>query len=85
LNLDRTFEMNVGNGMLALRDLMRPVGEQNSMQPACPICSRPFRLTRITPGTDGLADLRTYGCSGCGVWLTEPDEQRAPKNGARRA
>ena len=31
--------------MLALRDLMRPVGEQNLMQPVCPICSRPLRLT----------------------------------------
>jgi hypothetical protein len=57
--------------MLALRDLMRPVGEQNQMQPVCPICSRPLRLTRSTPRADGLPELRTYGCAGCGVWLTE--------------
>jgi hypothetical protein len=57
--------------MLALRDLMRPVGEHNILQPACPICSRPLRLTRNTPRA-GLPNLKTYGCTGCGVWLTEP-------------
>jgi len=57
--------------MLALRDLMRPVGEHNVLQPACPICSRPLRLTRVTPRDGDLAELRTYGCTGCGVWLTE--------------
>jgi hypothetical protein len=58
--------------MLALRDLMRPIGEHNILQPACPICSRPLRLTRTTPRASGLPDLKTYGCTGCGVWLTEP-------------
>jgi hypothetical protein len=60
--------------MLAIRDLMRPFGEHSVMQPACPICSRPLRLTRVTPRSDGLAELRTYGCAGCGVWLTEAAE-----------
>jgi len=55
--------------MLALRDLMRPVGAHNIQQPACPICSRPLRLTRTTRRA-GLSDVRTYGCAGCGVWLT---------------
>lgn len=57
--------------MLALRDLMRPVGEHNLLQPACPICSRPLRLTRAAPRATNHAELRTYGCTGCGVWLTE--------------
>jgi hypothetical protein len=57
--------------MLELRDLMRPVGEHNLMQPACPICSRPLRLSRVTPRDGELSELRTYGCTGCGVWLTE--------------
>jgi hypothetical protein len=57
--------------MLALRDLMRPIGEHNVLRPACPICSRPLRLTRTTPRA-GLSELQTYGCTGCGVWLTEP-------------
>jgi hypothetical protein len=60
--------------MLALRDLMRPIGDHNAMQPACPICSRQLRLTRVTPRDGDLAELRTYGCTGCGVWLTEAAE-----------
>lgn len=62
--------------MLAIRDLMRPIGEQNTLQPACPICARPLRLTRVSRGTGGHPDQRTYGCVGCGVWLTEADEQQ---------
>jgi len=57
--------------MLAIRDLMRPFGEQSVMQPACPICSRPLRLSRGAPASGGLSEQRTYGCTGCGVWLTE--------------
>jgi hypothetical protein len=60
--------------MLALRDLMRPIGDHNALQPACPICSRPLRLTRVTPRDGDVAELRTYGCTGCGVWLTEAAE-----------
>jgi transposase-like protein len=55
--------------MLAIRDLMREVGGQ--LQPACPSCGKPLRVTRITPQSCGRADLRTYGCQQCGVWLTE--------------
>ena len=62
--------------MLALRDLMRPVGEQNLLQPVCPICSRPLRLTRVTPRDGALSELRTYGCTGCGVWLTEAADDK---------
>jgi hypothetical protein len=57
--------------MLALRDLMRPVGEHNVLQPVCPICSRPLRLARGKARNGGRAEPRTYGCTGCGVWLTE--------------
>jgi len=60
--------------MLALRDLMRPIGDHNALQPACPICSRPLRLARVTPRDGDVAELRTYGCTGCGVWLTEAAE-----------
>jgi hypothetical protein len=62
--------------MLALRDLMRPIGEHNVLQPACPICSRPLRLSRVTPRDGDLAELRTYGCTGCGVWLTEAADDK---------
>lgn len=62
--------------MLALRDLMRPIGDHNVLQPACPICSRPLRLTRVTPRDGDLAELRTWGCTGCGVWLTEAADDK---------
>ena len=57
--------------MLALRDLMRPVGEHNVLQPVCPICSRPLRPCRSKARGGNHAEIRTYGCTGCGVWLTE--------------
>jgi hypothetical protein len=75
-----------GSIMLALRDLMRPIGEHNVLQPACPICSRPLRLSRVTPRDGDLAELRTYGCTGCGVWLTEAADDKHPEplsNGRR--
>jgi hypothetical protein len=55
--------------MLAIRDLMREVGDQ--LQPVCPSCGKPMRLMRVTPRADEPTDLRTYGCHRCGVWLTE--------------
>ena len=61
--------------MLALRDLMRPIGDRNVLKPACPICSRLLRLTRVTPRDGDVAELRTYGCAGCGVWLTEAADE----------
>jgi hypothetical protein len=70
--------------MLALRDLMRPVRAHNILQPACPICSRPLRLTRTTPRA-GLTDLKTYGCAGCGVWLTESADACGVDEAAERS
>jgi hypothetical protein len=64
--------------MLALRDLMRPIGDNNTLQPVCPICSRALRLTRTTPATAEATALNTYGCVGCGVWLTEAEEAMTP-------
>jgi hypothetical protein len=63
--------------MLALRDLMRPVGEHNVLQPVCPICSRALRLARTKARDDDHAEIRTYGCTGCGVWLTEAAQEAA--------
>ena len=55
--------------MLAIRDLIREVG--GKLQPACPSCGKPLRVTRIMPRSGERTDLRTYGCQQCGVWLTE--------------
>jgi len=70
--------------MLALRDLMGPAGAHNILQPACPICSRPLRLTRTTPRSRS-SDLRTYGCAGCGVWLTESADVRGVDDAAEQS
>jgi hypothetical protein len=65
-------------GMLALRDLMRPIGDNNTLLPVCPICSRALRLARTTPATAAESSQHTYGCVGCGVWLTEAEEGMTP-------
>jgi len=41
------------------------------LQPACPSCGRMLCLTRTIARTNGLSELRTYGCRECGVWVTE--------------
>jgi transposase-like protein len=56
---------------------MRPVGEHNALQPVCPICSRPLRLARTAPRASDHTRLQTYGCTGCGVWLTEATDDSA--------
>jgi predicted RNA-binding Zn-ribbon protein involved in translation (DUF1610 family) len=57
--------------MLAMRELTRPGSDHVIAQPACPSCGKTLRLTRVTPGSDGRADLRTYSCQVCGFWVTE--------------
>jgi len=58
---------------------VRPVGIAASdpvkHRPVCPNCGRPMHLTRITPRSGGLTDLRTYGCGECGVWATQAADQ----------
>jgi hypothetical protein len=61
--------------MSAMQMLTQPVGDNAILQPACPSCGRALHLSRITPGTGGLADLRTYACRTCGVWVTEADDR----------
>jgi hypothetical protein len=48
--------------MSATQKFRQAVGDYNILQPACPSCGRASRLSRITPGTSGLPDLRTYAC-----------------------
>jgi hypothetical protein len=62
--------------MLAMREAMRQVGDHTLLQPACPSCGRMLCFTRTIPGTNGLAELRTYGCRECGVWVTEAADDR---------
>jgi hypothetical protein len=61
--------------MSAMQKLKQAVGDDNVLQPACPSCGRALQLSRITPGTSGLPDLRTYACRECGVWVREADDR----------
>jgi transposase-like protein len=63
--------------MSAMQMSMQAVGDNAILHPdpACPSCGRALRLSRVTPGTGGLADLRTYACRECGVWVTEADNR----------
>jgi hypothetical protein len=62
--------------MLAMREAMGQVSDHTPLQPACPSCGRMLCLTRTIPRTNGLSELRTYGCRECGVWVTEAADDR---------
>jgi hypothetical protein len=64
-------------GMSAMQKLKQAAGDYNILLPACPSCGRALRLSRVTPGTSGLSDLRTYACRQCGVWVIEADDRIA--------
>ncbi len=57
--------------MLALQEVKRPVGDRSIVRRPCPNCGRSMHLTRTTPRTGGLPDLRTFSCGECGVWSIE--------------
>lgn len=59
--------------MLTMQKLKQAVSDDTILQPLCPSCGKALRLSQLTPGTRGLADLRTYACRECGVWMTEAD------------
>ena len=55
--------------MLAIRELTRPGSDHVIAQPACSSCGKTLRLTRVTPGSDAQADLRTYGKLPSSPWV----------------
>ena len=56
--------------MLAIQELLRPLGETITARPVCPNCGRPMHLSHAAPRARGLANLQTYRCGECGVSLT---------------
>jgi DNA-directed RNA polymerase subunit M/transcription elongation factor TFIIS len=74
LNFNLPFKKAMGFSNMLASELMRPVGdlvgEQIKHRPACPNCGRSMHLTRTTPRSGGLPDVRTYKCGECGVWAT---------------
>jgi hypothetical protein len=59
--------------MLTIRELER-LDSNPVTGPLCPNCGRPMHLTRITPRSGGLPEMRTYKCGECGVWANEAAE-----------
>jgi hypothetical protein len=57
--------------MLSINELAPVNGGLGIVRPLCPNCGRPMHLNRISHRTGGLADVRTFGCGECGVWVTE--------------
>lgn len=57
--------------MMLTQESLRPIGDAVTARPLCPNCGRPMHLSRTAPRSGGLADLLTYRCGECGVWLTE--------------
>jgi hypothetical protein len=65
--------------MLAMQKLTEPTDDHNGLRPACPGCGKALQLSRTTPGSKGVPELRTYACRDCGVWFTEADHRGAAK------
>jgi hypothetical protein len=45
---------------------MMPSRDVPLLYPACPSC---------VPGTDGLAELQTFSCRECSLWITESADE----------
>jgi hypothetical protein len=58
---------------------MQPSRDYPVLHAACPSCGRALRLARTVPGADGLAELQTFSCRECSLWVTEAaDERHSP-------
>jgi hypothetical protein len=56
----------------------QPSRDHPVLHAACPSCGRALRLARIVQGTGGLAELQTFSCRECSLWITESaDEHRS--------
>ena len=54
--------------------IMPPTRDIPQLYPACPSCGRALRFARTIPGTNGLAELQTFSCRECSLWITESAE-----------
>jgi hypothetical protein len=50
-------------------------GDRITPAPACPSRGNPMRFARAIPA-DGLPELRTYDCKGCGVTMTAAQDSQ---------
>ena len=59
---------------------MQPSRDVFLLHPACPSCGRALRFARTVPGTDGLAELQTFSCRECSLWITESADEHPSWN-----
>jgi hypothetical protein len=55
--------------------IMLPTRDIPLLHPACPSRGRALRFARTVPGTDGLAELQTFSCKECSLWITESADE----------
>jgi hypothetical protein len=63
-----------------MRATMQPSHNYPMLHPACPSCGRALSLTRTVPGTDGFAELQTFSCRECSLWVTEAADENPSQN-----
>jgi hypothetical protein len=62
--------------MMRATTIMLPSRDIPLLYPACPSCGSALRFARTVPGTDGLAELQTFSCRECNLWVTEGADER---------
>ena len=60
--------------------MMLPTRDIPLLYPACPSCGRPLRFARTIPGTNGLAELQTFSCRECSLWITKSADEHPSWN-----
>ena len=55
------------------------------LYPACPSCGRALRYARTVPGTDGLAELQTFSCHECSLWITESADDHLSRDKSKHS
>jgi hypothetical protein len=60
--------------------LSHPIKDYFVSHTACPSCGGALQLARTVRGTDGLADLQTFSCRTCSLWVTEAADERKAHN-----
>jgi len=62
---------------------MQPSRDVPLLYPACPSCGGALRFARTVAGTDRLAELHTFSCRECSLWITESADEHPAWNKAK--
>jgi hypothetical protein len=66
--------------MIRATTMMLPCRDLPLLYPACPSCGRALRFARMVPKTDGFAELQTFSCRECNLWITESADEHPSWN-----